>query len=253
MFNAGQSDSGIARLTDKAMRAQWSPDQDIDWTLPVALPSGVRPAVYTDMVSQLYYAEEATIHVLGQMMQSLPDLDARQYVCTQAIDEARHAQVYRQYLCILGDVAPIDPGLQAVFEKAFDWRGPSLGLVVALNLVMENEALAQQKKRITTLPCPLFKQINQAIIRDEARHASFGILYVERKAPEASQSERAQILEWIACLWQLWREANAGRYAHDGEQILRLDPAELAHRGRRVIRALAALGLGDAREVTTGL
>jgi hypothetical protein len=202
-------------------------------------------------VSQLYYSEEAAIHVLGQMMQSLPGVEARQYVCTQAIDEARHAQVYRRYLERLGDIAPIDPGLHAVFDKALTWNGPVLGLVVAMNLVMEHEALAQQKKRIATLPCPLFRQVNQAIIRDEARHAAFGVIYVQNVGPKASPAERARILEWISGLWMLWSQANEGRYTNDGEEVLRLDPSVLAQRAQVIAKTLVTLGVGDVREVSS--
>lgn len=238
--------SKISSLTAKATR-RTAALRDIDWTAAIQLPDGVRAAVYVDMVSQLYWAERTALDVLARMHRELPEALARAFLETQLADEARHAELYLDYLSSAGELAPLDPGLGEVFAAATAWDGPAWGRVVALNVMMEHEALHQQKRRIATLPCPLFKQINRQIADDESRHAAFGVLYLEHVVPRAAAEEKAEVMRWLAELWSLWQRANHGRYQADGEAVLRLDADELEHRGRRVAATLASLGLSAAK------
>ncbi len=235
--------SRLESLISNAFAGQWAPDKDIDWSLPVVVPKQVPLSAYIDMVSQLYYAEEATIALLGEMMQTLPDFQARQYVSTQAIDEARHARTYRAYLERLGDVAPINEGLRAVLESGLAWSGSYCGQVVALNVLMEGQAIEQQHKRIETLPCPLFRKINEAIIRDEARHCAFGKVYMKHKLPELPEEERVEIYKWIGSLWQFWNQANQGRYNVEGGEILITDQVDLSDRWLKLASVFVEIGL----------
>ncbi len=239
----------IAALATKATRRQWSADQ-LDWNVDIVLPDGVRPTIYVDMVSQLHHAERAAITSLEVMRAALPEAEAKAFLTTQIADEVRHADVYRAYLERVGELAPVDPGLDEVLAAARAWRGPAWGLVVALNVMMEHEALQQQQKRIATLPCPLFKEVNQRIAADESRHAGFGILYLEHVLPAVPADEKAEVLAWIRSLWSCWHAANHGRYRAEGEAVLRLDEDELERRGHRVGAMLVALGLAqDDREL----
>ena len=235
--------SRLESLISNAFAGQWAPDKDIDWSLPVVVPKQVPLSAYIDMVSQLYYAEEATIALLGEMMQTLPDFQARQHVSTQAIDEARHARTYRAYLERLGDIAPINEGLRAVLESGLAWSGTYCGQVVALNVLMEGQAIEQQHKRIETLPCPLFRTINEAIIRDEARHCAFGKIYMKHKLPELPEEERVEIFRWIGSLWQFWNQANEGRYDVEGGEILITDPVDLSERWLKLASVFVEIGL----------
>lgn len=238
--------SKIISLADKARRRSWQA-ADLDWSLPVVAPEGVRVEVYVDMVSQLYWAEQVALEALARMDAELPEPEARAFIATQIADEQRHADVYRAYLERLGALRPLDPGLGEVFAAAAAWTGPGWGRVAALNVMMEHEALHQQQRRIATLPCPLFKQLNTRIAADESRHAGFGVLYLERVVPAARADEKAEVMAWLGSLWRLWGAANRGRYQAEGEHVLRLDADELARRGARVARTLAELGLGGDR------
>ncbi len=235
--------SRLESLLNNAFAGQWAPETYIDWSLPLVVPEQVPLSAYIDMVSQLYYAEEATIALLGKMMQTLPDFQARQYVSTQAIDEARHARTYRAYLERLGDIAPINEGLRAVLESGLAWSGSYCGNVVALNVLMEGQAIEQQHKRVETLPCPLFRQINEAIIRDEARHCAFGKIYMKHKLPELPEEERVEIFRWIGSLWQFWNQANQGRYNVEGGEILITDQVDLSERWSKLAAVFVEIGL----------
>ncbi len=242
------SDTRIASLTHKAHAGQWSADA-IDWKQEPVLPAALPRAVYIDMVSQLYHAELATLEVLAGLSLALPEADARAFVATQIQDEQRHAGVYRRYLERLGDIAPLNLQLGAIFRFSLASRGPHFAQVVALNVVMEHEALAQQRRRIDTLPCPLFRDVNRAIVGDESRHAGFGVLYLARALPAASFADRMAVATWVKTLWAMWCEANEGRYTHAGAEVLRLERAELAARWDGLARTLSRLGLGTRAEL----
>lgn len=251
MFDPGKelSMERLKQLINIAYKSQWSPDEQINWDEEIVVPPGINKSTYVDMVSQLYYAEEATIRLLGEMIIKVPDLQAKQYLCTQAIDEARHADVYKRYLEKLGEIAPMNSALKSVFEAGFNSNHSYHSLVVALNIVMEGEALNQQYKRIETLPCPLFIQINKAIVRDESRHAAFGKIYMREKVKELSKEEKAEIFEWIKTLWFLWNKANQGRYTIEGSEILQTTFSELDTRWQYQMKIFQELQFFDSQAV----
>jgi 1,2-phenylacetyl-CoA epoxidase catalytic subunit len=240
-------DRELEELILKSHNGQWSVDTRIDWSQAPVVPEGMSSALYADMVSQLYYAEEAALQLCARLIRELPELQAKLYVCAQAADEARHAQAYRMYAERLGGLAPITADMKAIFEDGLAWDGPAWGLVAAMNIVLEREALAQQKRRIKQLPCPLFRAINQAIIVDESRHCRFGYLYLKNVVPHASAAERAAVLGWLTALWKRWCNSHVHRYTIAGAEVLHLRQDELAHSWRARLRLFDKLGL-SARE-----
>lgn len=230
-------------LIDISFSQQIDYENSIDWKQSITIPNEINLKTYIDMVSQLYYAEEATISIIAKIINQVPDLQAKQYLCTQAIDEAKHSQVYKKYLNILGDIAPINESLKHVLDEGLSWNGNYCASIIALNVIMEGEAIKQQQKRIETLPCKLFNQINTLIIRDEARHAAFGKIYMKQKLPELCSEEKHKILAWICSLWSHWTASNKGRYSIDGGNILRTADVELEHRWNEQMMTLKNIGL----------
>lgn len=237
------NDPKLEALIERAQRSQVGADGAVDWSAEIRLPDGVNTATYADLVSQLYYAEEATIAAIGRLLLDVPDFQAKRYLCTQAADEARHAQAYRRYLERVGDIAPINEGLQALLQEGLAAGASFRHRIIALNVVMETEALKQQKKRIESLPCPLFGEINRAIIVDEARHAAFGKIYMKTKVAELGAEERAEVVAWIGRLWQLWEAANRGRYDDSALPALQTSPEELGQRRGEIVGSLREVGL----------
>ena len=153
----------------------------------------------------------------------------------------------KRYLEKLGEIAPMNSALKSVFEAGFNSDRSYHSLVVALNIVMEGEALNQQHKRIETLPCPLFAQINKAIVRDESRHAAFGKIYMREKVKELSRDEKSEIFEWIKTLWFLWNKANQGRYTIEGSEILQTKSDELDDRWQYQMKIFQELQFCDSQ------
>ncbi|MEO8701889.1 MAG: ferritin-like domain-containing protein [Kofleriaceae bacterium] len=238
----------LERLIAKATAAPWSMNT-IAWATEPVLPAALPERIYVDMVSQLYHSELAALELLDRLVVELPEDQARRFLATQIADEHRHAAVYRRYLERLGELAPIDPGLAAIFAFARQAQLPAFAGVVALNIVMEHEALEQQQKRIDSLPCPLFGAINRAIVADESRHAGFGVVYLADALPRASQDDRLAVAAWVRELWAMWCKANEGRYAAAGAEVLRLERAHLGERWKILARRLATLGLATESEL----
>ena len=236
-------DPDIEALILKSHDQQWAVHTRIDWTQSIVIPNGLARSVYADMVSQLYYAEEAALQLCARLIRELPELQAKMYVCAQAADEARHAQAYRMYAERLGGLAPITEDMKAIFEAGLAWDGPVWGLVAAMNVVLEREALGQQKRRIKQLPCPLFRDINEAIIVDESRHCRFGVLYLHRVLPAVSEGEKRDVLAWLKDLWARWCDSHVHRYTIVGSDVLHLRQSELAHSWAARMRLFAKLGL----------
>jgi hypothetical protein len=108
--------------------------------------------------------------------------------------------------------------------------------------VLEHEVLPEHHRRIATLPCGLLRQINARIAIDEARHAAFGMLYLEHVVPNTSAADRAAALRWIADLWRRWCAAANGRDRQRGWE-LHPDRDQLECRAARIGQLLHKLGL----------
>jgi hypothetical protein len=232
----------LQQLIEKSEASSWS-ISEINWAQTPIIPSGVSKSDYIDMISQLYHAELFTLNVCARLITEVPDFQARRFIYTQMNEEARHADAYATYIQMLGKINPINEKLESVFNKAFTWQGSYCGLIVALNVVMESEALNQQRKRIDTLPCPIFQEVNSRIILDEARHSGFGFIYLRDKLPLLPQKNKSEIIGWIQSLWADWKTANEDRYVQDGAEVLRTSDFELDSRLKLQQRVFEKIGL----------
>jgi len=252
MYSLSYYSSRLEKLIENAYSAQWaldSSDSGIPWDQEPTLPQDIAVEDYIDMISQLYYAEHFTIQICSKLVSTLKDFQAVRFLCTQMADESRHARAYVKYIELFGKVAPVNEQLKEIFEEALSWNGSPYALIVGQNIVLEGEALAQQKKRIESLPCPIFKQINEKIIQDEFRHAHFGLTYLRDKLKYLDVLEKHQILKWIENLWKKWEKAHEGRYLN--AQQLVTSSGELKERLANQKNTFQMIGL-LSRPVATG-
>jgi hypothetical protein len=183
------------------------------------------------------------VEFCSRLVTMVPDLQAKRFLSTQIHDEARHVEAYARYIRLFGDIIPINQKMKALFESSLEWRGSYLGWIVAINVLLEGEALNQQNMRIRTLPCPVFREMYSRITLDESRHTAFGIIYLADKVPTLSDTERKEILTWIFSLWKGWEHANEGRYTEESARILRTSTSELKKRYGEQLKTLKKIGL----------
>ncbi len=241
-------DPRLDRLTRNAHDDQWRPDTAIDWDRPVVRPRILSGRFYGALVSQLYHGEIATMAVCRNLLKRIPDRPARAFLATQYADEARHADVYERYLGRLGHKAAMDDGLLIALEGGLSWRGGINGLVVAYQILLESEALGIQQLLAERLPCPLFRQINSRIARDEARHIAFGKIYLNHRLTALPQDERFAIYRWVKALWRDCARATEGRYGRLGRRALGLRELTLDARWcarREMLRGIGLIAPGE--------
>jgi hypothetical protein len=200
----------LVTLTSKAVSAQWNAETDVDWSTPVdpeamvvAMGDAALPPVYrvaaqlpgsplagwgerefrrlavellTARLSQFLHGEQGAMLVAAKLVETVPWIDAKYYAATQAMDEARHTEVFARYLQEkLGQAYPMTPFLEAqITDLLADGRWDIAYL--GMQIVIESLALAAFGELRRTVQEPLMASLLRYIMADEARHVAFGIL-----------------------------------------------------------------------------
>ncbi|MCI4066425.1 ferritin-like domain-containing protein [Micromonospora sp. R77] len=212
------TDSRTGALYQRAKQMQWSVD-DVDWRLPVEFGSPLpddsafamtafaasplarrgRPAwdafrweLQAWMVSQFLHGEQAAMVVASRLVEVMPDLESKFYATTQAVDEARHVEVFSRYLRT--HVPHPYPVSEPLLLMLTDILGDPRWDVVALGMQIMVEALAMAAFRLAgnTFHDDLIKRITTLVARDEARHVSFGVLALGGLYDSMTSAERAE-------------------------------------------------------------
>jgi hypothetical protein len=244
-FNWGYSQERkeLRSLYHRAERLQWLPEQDIDWSIPVdlqvnAMPAWLNPLHGSDVVnkltkkqieslnvemgswivSQFLHGEQGALLASGQLVNAVPDFDAKIFISSQVYDEARHVEVYTRYLKEkVGKIYPINQDLKSLLSNVIQdsrWDIKLLGMQVII------EGLASAAFRVVgqwTLE-PLIKSIITKVLADEARHVAFGVISLQDYYKDLSQQdidEREDFIFEAICILkdrflfkEVWEHAN---------------------------------------------
>jgi P-aminobenzoate N-oxygenase AurF len=198
-------DEGRSRLLDLYQRGkdkQWDAAKRIDWDVPVnpadVMERGdelcpiygsrqweklsrkerddVNHHVSAWLFSQFLHGEQGALTVAGRIVESVPDMDAKFYAATQAMDEARHLELFGKFMREkIGLYYPVNPDLARLLSDALTdsrWDMPYLGMQV----LIEGLALAAFGVYRDVSQNPLVTQLLAYIMQDEARHVAFGRL-----------------------------------------------------------------------------
>ena len=120
-------------LYETAKKNQWNGSVAIDWSQPIGTEG---PVLNTQVafagtnfftrlsaeeqkeieirvsawrLSQFLHGEQGALVVCGQLVNSIPELDAKLYASTQVVDEGRHVEVFEKYVKKLHKIYPVDP------------------------------------------------------------------------------------------------------------------------------------------------
>ena len=155
-----------------------------------------------ELMSQFLHGEQGALLVASQLASCAPTYNAKLYAASQTFDEARHVEVFNKYLQDkIGIHYPINPNLKLLLDKILTDERWDLKFI-GMQIIIEGLALAafQMLKAITKYP--LLKQLLHYVVRDEARHVTFGINYLEDYLKTLSPEEiedRAQFA-YEACV-----------------------------------------------------
>jgi len=204
-------------LYEVAKKDQWNAASDVPWDLGIetngdildpsqdrmrdfdfvkALPEekqselARRRAAWT--LSQFLHGEQGALLCCGQLVEVVPDIDGKLYAATQVIDEARHVEVFHRYIERLDQVHPIDPTLQAVLNQILSadlWQMKCVGMQV----IVESLAMGSFKLMKTGSRDPLLRRIVELTAQDEARHVSYGLIYMKDELPRMPEPDRDRV------------------------------------------------------------
>ena len=197
-------DNRIKKLYELGKELEWNVEKDVDWSIPYPEFSDdgfkfmddqwknhkdYAKLSYEDRcqfikdsqdwtISQLMHGEQGALLVASQLTSCAPTFNAKLYAASQTFDEARHVEAFNKYLQTrMGRIMPIGKNLKALLDKVLTdprWDFKFIGM----QIIIEGLALAIFNTMKESTQDPVLKRILSLVIRDEARHVTFGVNYL---------------------------------------------------------------------------
>ena len=210
------ADNRIKKLYELGKKLNWNEDFDLDWSQDFPkdqflINSDIfkTPEVeldgYDDLsfekkiemdrhrvswnLSQFLHGEQGALLVASQLVSCAPTFNAKLYAASQTFDEARHVNCFNRYLKEkIGFQYPSTDGLKSLMDKILTDERWDLKFI-GMQIIIEGLALAAFNNLKLILNDGLLKQLLHYVIRDEARHVTFGVNYLEDYLKTLSKSE----------------------------------------------------------------
>ncbi|OGB25912.1 MAG: hypothetical protein A3I66_12085 [Burkholderiales bacterium RIFCSPLOWO2_02_FULL_57_36] len=157
-----------------------------------------------DTLSQILHGEQGALLVSCQLAQSLPDKDAKLFAAAQAMDEARHIEVFSRYVRRLRQVFAPAATLCRVLDKVVSARHWQAQLV-GMQIMVEGLALANFSKARAATNCDLLRDLLKFVMRDEARHVAFGNHYLKTILSDMHPDDRAEVEDFAVEMVKAYR------------------------------------------------
>lgn len=147
-------------------------------------------------LSQFLHGEQGALLVASQLASCAPTFNAKLYAASQTFDEARHVEAFNKYLQTRTKRTwPISTGLKGLLDKIL--TDPRWDLkFIGMQVVIEGLALAAFHAARASTKDPVLDQMLEYIIRDEARHVTFGINYLTDFVQTLSEEEQIDRAEF---------------------------------------------------------
>jgi hypothetical protein len=207
----------LDKLYEKAKKAQWNGQTDLDWSIEVdqervvntnqlqwetADLSGTAVESWGEkewlrfgvenqnwLLSQFMHGEQGALLCTAKIVETVPWIDAKYYAATQVMDEARHVEVFSKYLDTkLSGHYPMNAHLGLLLDDIVAdsrWDMTYLGM----QIMVEGLALAAFGFIHAMTTEPLLKKLLRYVMADEARHVAFGVLSLKEYYTELSAAE----------------------------------------------------------------
>ena len=211
------------KLYEKAKKAQWNAQTDLDWSIEVdqekvvmanaeanpgqmqwdpAALVGTALETWDDkrflqfgienqnwLLSQFMHGEQGALLCTAKIVETVPWIDAKYYAATQVMDEARHVEVFSKYLDEkLSGHYPMNAHLGLLLDDIVAdsrWDMTYLGM----QIMVEGLALAAFGFIHMMTTEPLLKKLLRYVMADEARHVAFGVLSLQEYYKELTAAE----------------------------------------------------------------
>jgi hypothetical protein len=169
----------VRELYEEAVARQWSATRDIPWGDLQELPSDLEHAicqVCTTLTEVEMIAADLPAKWMWRMNHDF--LEVKMFLCTQIMDEARHAEVFRKRALANGGgllMSRAGPSslLRTIIEAKTYTQASALLHLLGEGFVLD---LFRQGEMIS--PGPVEKKMFRMAMQDEARHVAYGTLHI---------------------------------------------------------------------------
>ena len=236
-------DNRIKKLYELGKELNWNANIDVDWSKPFEQISEPPEWFWDDYepyqklsdekkiefakhrnawsLSQYLHGEQGALLVASQLTSCAPTYNAKLYAASQTFDEARHVEAFNKYIQTRTKLMyPIGNALKSILDKIL--TDPRWDLkFIGMQLIIEGLALAAfQATRDLAKDSVLYDMLG-LIIRDEARHVTFGVNYLEEFVKTLSHEEKEDRAQFAyeACLLSRERLLSTDVYEHFGWDV----------------------------------
>ena len=233
-------DNRIKKLYELGKELNWNTEVDINWSRPFEPMSEPTPIFWDDYPpyqkfsddkkieflnhriawsqSQFLHGEQGALLVASQLTSCAPTYNAKLYAASQTFDEARHVEAFNKYIQTrIKLMYPIGNALKSILDKIL--TDPRWDLkFIGMQIIIEGLALAAFQTSRELTKDPVLRDMLGLIIRDEARHVTFGINYLEEfveTLTEDEKEDRAQFA-YEACWLSRERLVSMDVFEHFG-------------------------------------
>lgn len=231
----------LRRLYSMAKRQQWDAERHINWDREIDPSADILDAERMPFketkfwaklsksqqevfaahnasyaLSQFLHGEQGALMVAAALTHAVPDYEAKLYAATQTMDEARHVEVFDRYIKKLDKIYPIEIFLKQVIDATLqhpNW----ICMCVGMQMIVEGLALGSFTNMVEATTEPLFRDVLDYVIKDEARHVAYGNVYVKEAIADLHPDDRAEVEDFAFDALRLMRKARFGSSNGQGQ------------------------------------
>ncbi len=196
----------IRALYNSGKAGRWNPHRSIDWA--ALTPERYDPAVRD--AARLAWSRRTWIEATGltetpallvrMCMETGREIEAKNFLTVRNTEEAWHIECFDRLAEAFGGriIRPSTPAYETVFNRNLHRQAldstQHLDSFIAVHAAFE-DGLEWQLCQAHRAQCenPTVAAVLDKVIGDKARHASFGWLYLESRAPFWTDAEREQV------------------------------------------------------------
>ena len=154
------------KLYHLAKREQWDVEVDVNWDRAWVsnedMPEDESRLVRQNFSTQLFLGEQGAFGLCSQLINMVPDMEAKLYIGTQIVDEARHVEAFAKYSEYAGGFTTLNPRLIELltsFVEAETYEQK----IVGMQVFVEGMILEVFKSMRNNTPCPVMKDMQRVV------------------------------------------------------------------------------------------
>ncbi|MBV6509802.1 MAG: hypothetical protein JJLCMIEE_02902 [Acidimicrobiales bacterium] len=169
----------VAELYEEAVARQWSATRDIPWGELRELPDDIEHAI-CQLCTTLSEIEMIAADLPAKWMWRMNHdfVEAKMFLCTQIMDEARHTEVFRKRaLANGGGLLKSRSGASSLLRTIIEAKTYTQASAL-MHLLGEGFILDVFRQGELIAPTDVEKKIFRMAMQDEARHVAYGTLHI---------------------------------------------------------------------------